>query len=40
MNASLLMPRRSPGTGSLSIIWGMLIALTLWLEQERKLDER
>ena len=22
------------------IIWGVLIALTLWLEQKRKLDER
>ena len=22
------------------VIWGVLIALTLWLEQKRKLDER
>ncbi|PWV73037.1 hypothetical protein [Halomonas sp. A11-A] len=22
------------------LIWGVLIALTLWLEQKRKLDER
>ncbi len=39
MNASLTR-RCSPGTGSPSIIWGGLIALTLWPEQKRKLDER
>ena len=32
----------SPGVAGYRpfVIWGVLIALTLWLEQKRKLDER
>ncbi|MFP4137501.1 MAG: hypothetical protein ACLFSR_03995 [Halomonas sp.] len=43
----LLSPLMMSGWGSAGVawyrpfvIWGVLIALTLWLEQKRKLDER